>query len=127
MRSVERAGVDVFDKLQVILGSAAGRKDGRVAGFEQRLHLLLIEPIDVLVRIDVARHRGHAFGIDHPKTSGIGRAGGSGNDLAAADDDRAGLDDRTRNSNDAGVGDGRILRGEVKAEACRHAQADDER
>lgn len=93
---------------------------------EHRLRLILIELIDVLVRVDVARHCGHALAIDDPQAGGVGRTGGSGYDLAAADDDRAGLDYRTGHCDDADVGDRHILRHKFRAETCRHTQGCDQ-
>ena len=65
MGTVEDPRIDVLRELEVIHGRAAAREDGRVAGFENGLRLIFIEFIDVLVGVDVAGHRGHAFAIDH--------------------------------------------------------------
>jgi hypothetical protein len=72
---------------------------------ERRLRLILIELIHVLLRVDVARHRGHALAIDDLQADGAGRTGRSGYDLAATDGDRAGVEDRTGDCDDADVGD----------------------
>ncbi len=72
MGTLEHPGVDVLRKLQVILGRAAARQDGRIAGFEHGLRLIFIELIDVLVRVDVARHGSHALAVDDSEAGSAG-------------------------------------------------------
>ena len=65
-RTVDLAGLDVLAQRDVAVAGAAAGENRRVAGLELALHLrLLLGPgVDVPVRVDEARHRAHALGVD---------------------------------------------------------------
>ena len=76
-RSVDERPTRCDPERDVAVRRTAAREDGRVAGFELGLHLRLLvgAGIDVPVRIDESRHRGHALGVDGPAARGGWRAG----------------------------------------------------
>jgi hypothetical protein len=73
------------------------------------LHLLIGSSIDVPVAVDVPRHCAHSLGVDDLQPLGIGGAGGSGDNLAASDNQGAGIDDGAIADDHPDVGDRHIL------------------
>src|SRR4030095_10066100 len=91
---------------------AASRQEGRVACFEQRLHLCLLvgSGVDMPVCIDEPGHSRHAFPIDYLSPPRGGLAGRHGNDFPRTYDDRSALYYVAVNDNDTGIGDSEVLR-----------------
>ena len=111
-RADELALVDAVAQRDVGIGLPAAGEDRRVARLEQRLHLGrgILAVGHVLVAVDEARHGAHALRVDGAQSLRGRRAGGDGDNLAAAHDDRARLDHLAAADDDPGIGDGHILR-----------------
>ena len=108
--------LDVIAQRDVAFSRAAARKNRRVAGVEQRLHLrFFVRPgVDVAMRVDEPGDRRQAASVDR-------RAGGRGGAPAAADTirpPRTTIDPasmhRAVGDDDPRVGDGEVLSGDAR-------------
>src|SRR5262249_4664117 len=110
-RSLDDAFVDVIPQREVTLGRTAAGENRRVAGVEQRLHLLLLvrAGVDVPMRVDEAGTRGQTTAVDRLAAAAARRARSGARDAASAHEDETLVDDRAVADDDANVGDGEVL------------------
>jgi hypothetical protein len=82
--------------------------------------LLRIASHEVMVSVDEAGDGGHAASINDLHAASVWRAGGNGDKLSAANDDRTILNDVTIAHDDADIGDRQVLRREMRGASHAH-------
>lgn len=122
-RPLELARIDSPFELEVSFGRAAASEQRRVSGLEELLHALcglILQPLirvaadDVTMSVDEAGHQRHAARVDRPRVRWARRSRADRRDAATPDDHGAGLDDRAVAHQDAGVGNDKVLGGQIR-------------